>query len=47
MVYCQIEQARDGGEDDDQNVELLELKIFPQDAAKSKIIGISNWISWN
>lgn len=40
MVYCQIEQARDDDAGDDENAELLELKMFPQDSSKSKSTGL-------
>jgi nucleotide-sensitive chloride channel 1A len=40
MVYCQIEQGQDDGAGDDENAELLELKIFPQDSSRSQSIGL-------
>lgn len=37
MVYCQIEKQQEpGAPEDDENIDVVELKIYPSDAAQSK-----------
>lgn len=36
MVYCQIEKQQEpGAPEDDENIDVVELKIYPSDAAQS------------
>lgn len=36
MVYCQIEKlTEDGVAEDDENIDVVELKIFPSDPSQS------------